>query len=94
MIKKNNNIWDIYCYNRNNSYIAFSNFIKNNYKIKSDENLDIKYKDGIIIEFKYDKGNNMFQPIRIRDDKIMPNFINVALDNWECLEKKISFLKY
>lgn len=91
MIKKNNNIWDVYCYNKNNSYISFSNFIKNNYKIKSDENLDIKYKDGLIIEFKYDKDNNIFQPLRIRDDKTMPNFINVALDNWNCLFNEITF---
>lgn len=89
MIKKVNNsdIWELYCYNGNNNYIIFPK--NNNYKIKSDKNLEIKYQDGIIVEFKYE--NNVFFPLKIRTDKIRPNYIDVALDNWNCNINKILF---
>lgn len=92
MMKKvnNNHIeWELYCYNGNNKYTIFPNI--NNYRVKSDKYLDIKYKDGIIIEFEYDENNNTFLPLKIRNDKIFPNYINVALDNWDCNINKISF---
>lgn len=91
-INNNDNItWELYCYNGNNTYIIFPNI--NNYKVKSDKYLDIKYKDGIIIEFEYDENNNIFSPLRIRNDKIFPNYISVALDNWDCHMNKFSFQK-
>lgn len=33
----------------------------------------------------------MFEPIKLRDDKLFPNFINIAIDNWNCLNNKIIF---
>lgn len=43
---------------------------------------DFEYKDGDVIEFKYDKGQSKFVALKKRYDKIKPNYINVVLDIW------------
>lgn len=49
------------------------------------------YDDGSVIEFIFNNNENMFEPMKLRNDKIFPNFIDIALDNWNCLLNNISF---
>lgn len=90
MIKKNNHekkiLWELYCYDRNNKYILFPINEKNIISVLPDT--DKLYPDRSIIEFYFD---NKFIPMKIRNDKILPNFIDIALDNWNCLFDKIIF---
>ena len=43
--------------------------------------------NGTILEFKWI--NNQFDPIRKRDDKTMPNYVNIAQDVWEDINNPI-----
>ena len=44
--------------------------------------------NGTILEFKWI--NNQFDPVRKRDDKTMPNYVNIAQDVWEDINEPIS----
>lgn len=77
--------WCLKCYDVNNDYIVF--------KDKEYINIEyaINYNNEDIVEFKYNKSKNIFIPIKKRDDKELPNFINIAKDNMECLINTIKF---
>lgn len=77
--------WALECYNKENKYVEFKN--KELINLKESE----KYENGDIVEFKYNKTKNIFIPIRKRDDKDLPNFIDIANDNMNCLIKNITF---
>lgn len=90
IIKSNNYVsWELYCYTYNKEYTLFP---KNNYGITHiSHKIDELYNDDSIIEFYFDNNYNEFKPIKLRIDKIYPNFINIALDNWDCLLNDINF---
>lgn len=77
--------WCLKCYNKNNEYVTF--------KDKEFINLEIakNYKNGDIVEFKYNRNKDIYIPIKKRDDKELPNFIDIAKDNMECLINPIKF---
>lgn len=77
--------WCLKCYDKENNYVVF--------KDKEYVNLDNakEYKSEDIVEFKYNKSKDIFIPIKKRDDKELPNFIDIANDNMECLIKSIKF---
>lgn len=81
--------WKLYCYSYNNKYTLFP-FIKYN-KLYVSQEIDILYENDKIIEFKFDETKDCFQPIRLRNDKILPNFVEIAIDNWNCLNNNIVF---
>ena len=49
--------------------------------------------DGQIVEFSYDFETKSVVPLRIRTDKLKPNFIGVALDIWKSMIDKPIFLE-
>lgn len=86
----NNKIfWKLYCYTYENNYILFPIYKYSKLYVKPE--IDGLYKDNDIIEFKFNKTDDSFCPIKLRNDKIKPNFINVAMDNWDCLNNNIIF---
>lgn len=80
-----NEEWCLKCYDKNNNYVVFKNkeYINLNYANN--------YENGDIVEFKYNKTKDIFIPIKKRDDKELPNFIDIAKDNMECLINPIKF---
>lgn len=46
--------------------------------------------NGIVVECRYDSEENIFVPVRYRDDKEEPNFIHVAGDVWDDIIDPIS----
>lgn len=82
-------LWELYCYTYNKEYIIFP---IEKYKITYVSlEVDVLYDDGSVIEFIFNNNENMFEPMKLRNDKIFPNFIDIALDNWNCLLNNISF---
>lgn len=55
--------------------------IRNILKLNSDADIS----DLGIVECTWDFDNKQFVPLRIRKDKLLPNFITVAMDVWESL---------
>ena len=49
----------------------------------------VKVEVGQIAEFRWDKVEKLFKPIRIRDDKTNPNEVRVANDNWTLINDPI-----
>lgn len=88
-VHENKILWNLYCYSHNNKYILFP-ISKYNDLLVSQE-LDSLYKDNSIIEFAFNDKLDKFYPIRVREDKLYPNFVDVAIDNWSCLHNKILF---
>jgi len=77
------------CYTVDNECIKFEeNGID---KILISNNIAKNYNDGDIVEFGFDENINSFFPIRKREDKNIPNFIEIARDNWQCLINPIKF---
>lgn len=77
--------WCLKCYDKKNNYVIFKD---KEYVNLEDAN---KYKNEDIVEFKYNKSKNIFIPVKKRDDKELPNFIDIAKDNMECLMNSIKF---
>lgn len=46
--------------------------------------------DGTVVEFRWEKERERFIPQNIRYDKIEPNHINVAMDNWDLIYEPIT----
>lgn len=44
-----------------------------------------KFLDNTIVEFHFNPNYQMFVPLRARFDKIKPNYIAIALDNWDSI---------
>lgn len=82
-------IWKLYCYNNNKQDEIFP--VKDYGITYISLEIDKKYSDNKIIEFLFNNEKNMFEPIKPRDDKSFPNFIDIAIDNWSCLYNKIIF---
>ena len=81
--------WYLMCYTVDNECIKFEeNGID---KILISNNIAKNYNDGDIVEFGFDENINSFFPIRKREDKNIPNFIEIARDNWQCLINPIKF---
>lgn len=76
-------IWNLYCYSYNNEFVLFP--IEKYNKIFVNKETDKLYENNKIIEFAFNEKDDSFYPIRLRDDKIYPNFIDIAIDNWNCL---------
>lgn len=74
-IKKKNGIFTFYA----QGITKLQQFAKN----QVDEPAYSKYKDGDIVECYW---NDKWIPLLIRSDKLKPNFINVANDNWESIK--------
>lgn len=83
------NLWKLYCYTYNKEYILFP--IEKYNKVLINYKLDKIYNNNEIIEFIFDENNDSFYPIKVRNDKIYPNFVNIAIDNWNCLDIIIRF---
>jgi len=60
------------------------------YKTTVSKQIDAQYKDNTIAEFVFMKDSINFQPIRGRPDKIKPNYIDIALDNFKNIMSPIS----
>ena len=58
------------------------------FKFQDDWKLDT------ITEFQYNNDTYNFNPIRIRHDKIKPNYIGVALDVWEDVNNPIDLTSF
>lgn len=86
---KNKFSWNLYCYSNNENYVLFPISKYNNLIVEQE--LDILYKDNSIIEFAFNEEQNKFYPIKVRDDKLYPNYVDVAMDNWFCLNNNIYF---
>ena len=76
-------VFNLFVYNNKNEIVQFEPSVTNKkYMMISEKERDgvlfDNLKDDMIIECKFH--NNIFIPYRIRDDKTMPNFINVAND--------------
>jgi ATP-dependent DNA ligase len=77
--------WCLKCYNKNNDYVIFKD------KEFIDSKIAKKYENNDIVEFKYNKNKKVFIPIKNRKDKYLPNFIDIANDNMDCILKDIKF---
>src|SRR3989338_3350563 len=76
--------------NNQNKIIPFEGTKDN--KITS-ENVEIDYNNyhvGQIVEFKWNPDNKVFYTYRLRSDKIEPNFISIAFDNYSLIINPIS----
>lgn len=47
-------------------------------------------EDGVIVEYRWDEATEVFEPIRIRTDKIKPNRIDFAMNIWEDINNPIT----
>lgn len=96
-------VFDLFVYNNKNEIVPFeTNSLSNEHSNKkyimiSEKNRDgtlfDNLKDDIIVECKLERtntGNENFIPYRIRDDKTMPNFIDVANDVFRDILNPIS----
>lgn len=88
--RNNDNIsWRLYCYSDNKKEELFP--IKNYGITYVSLEIDKLYKDNDVVEFIFNKNKKIFEPIKPRYDKLLPNFIDIALDNWYCLSININF---
>ena len=76
-VKHYKNSINLYFYKNGNKLFKSFDAESENYKILSeyysDNKINLKSKNGYIIEFKYSLKNEIFTPYRIRDDKDKPN---------------------
>lgn len=75
-----NSVSELYCYNKR----KYELFPFHKTTIVSYE-IDKLYDDGDIIEFVFHNEYKLFQPKKIRNDKVYPNSMNTSLSNWRCL---------
>lgn len=47
-------------------------------------------EDGVIVEYKWDDDTQLFEPLRIRTDKMKPNRIDFAMNIWEDINNPIT----
>lgn len=78
----------LYAVDSNGDYIAFKGTDMYPYKFKLDES----YIIDSITEFQYK--DDKFIPLKIRHDKIKPNYIEVALDIWEDVNNPIDLSSF
>jgi hypothetical protein len=57
-------------------------------RLTEEDELKFGGNDGTILEFKWI--NNQFDPVRKRDDKTLPNYVNIAQDVWEDINDPIT----
>ena len=88
----NSKIYTIRVYNKRNELVPFDgNYINKSGErtnltinptmiVKKDNELYNKLSNGLIVECLFNKKGNYFTPERIRGDKKLPNFIEVAID--------------
>ena len=81
------NYYECYVVNVDNTHIEINEIIKdkNKYKLYS----STKFKDNDIVEISFDRTKKEFFPIRLRPDKINPNFITVAKSFWKDIKNPI-----
>jgi predicted RNA methylase len=88
-IPDNPNYYKCFVVDKNDEDIEINKAIKkkkkNNYILYS----SIKYKDNDIVEISFDRIKKEFYPIRLRPDKINPNFITVAESFWKDIQNPI-----
>lgn len=75
--KNNYYVYNIFTYNENKQLVPFKS---NQYVMICDRNsyLCNQIKNKYIVECFFDKNQNVFTPYRIRYDKVLPNFYDVA----------------
>ena len=78
-IMKSDRGWDITVLGAGNSLIRFSH-------APLKQPIPVEIQEGAIIECAYDRTCGMMVLLRVREDKLRPNFISVANDIWESIQ--------
>lgn len=86
--KNEDNTYSLYCYGIDSSKVLFTGTIEYPCSTNHIINFSNNIEDGSIIEYKYLKNN--FIPVRIRGDKIKPNFIEIANIIWKDIHNPIT----
>jgi hypothetical protein len=81
--------WKLNCYTKDNNYIEF--MVEDVNRTVLPKRIAKNYENGDIAEFEFNKSKRMFIPIKLRKDKLLPNFIDIANDNWNCILNPIIF---
>ncbi len=86
-------IWNLYCLSERNDNCLFGykDYFKNIHLTKVSTNIAQNFCDDTVIEFKFNKKNESFEPIRTRFDKINGNYIEIAKDNFDLILKPFDF---
>jgi hypothetical protein len=96
--QQNDDIYNIYVYDEKRELVPFT-YSNKQYKMKCDSHNKLQHllQNGQIVECKFNSSENVFVPIKIRHDKLYPNYIYVATDVFEDILNPLTleaFLNY